>query len=110
MPRRRIHTLRAPPAHPRNHETDRSQMGVLKPHSREQKPLSLERLPSGCFSLNKVGELAGSTLPSSFAHEKMMEIGRIVLGAFRSAQEANILLSDLHIHYSGLQISARDLR
>jgi hypothetical protein len=85
-------------------------MGVLKPHSREQKPLSLERLPSGCFSLNKVGELAGSTLPSSFAHEKMMEIGRIVLGIFRSAQDANLLLTDLHIHYSGLQISARDLR
>lgn len=85
-------------------------MGVLKPHSREQKPLNLERLPSGCFSLNRGGELAGSTLPSSFSQEKMMEIGRVVLDVFRSAQEANILLNDLHIHYSGLQISARDLR
>lgn len=85
-------------------------MGVLKPHSREQKPLNLERLPSGCFSLNRGGEFAGSTLPSSFSQEKMMEIGRVVLGIFRSAQETNILLNDLHIHYSGLQISARDLR
>ncbi len=85
-------------------------MGVLKTHAREQKPLSLERLPSGCFSLHRGGELAGSTLPTSFAQDKMMEIGHIVLGIFRTAQEANILLSDLHIHYSGLQISARDLR
>jgi hypothetical protein len=85
-------------------------MGVLKPLTREHKPLSLERLPSGCFSLHRGGELAGSTLPSSFSQEKMMEIGHIVLGVFRSAQEANILLNDLHIHYSGLQISARDLR
>src|SRR6478735_8756012 len=85
-------------------------MGVLKPFSREQKPLGIERLPSGCFSLHRGGELAGSTLPTTFSHEKMMEIGRVVLDAFRSAQATNLLLTDLHIHYSGLQISARELR
>ncbi|MHA3772003.1 hypothetical protein ACXR0O_10745 [Verrucomicrobiota bacterium sgz303538] len=85
-------------------------MGVLKPFSREQKPLGIERLPSGCFSLHRGGELAGSTLPTSFSHEKMMEIGRVVLDTFRSAQQSNLLLTDLHIQYSGMQISARELR
>lgn len=85
-------------------------MGVLKPFSREQKPLSLERLPSGCFSLHRGGELAGSTLPTTFSNQRMMEIGHVVLETFRSAQQANLLLTDLHIHYSGMQISARELR
>jgi hypothetical protein len=85
-------------------------MGVLKPFSREHKPARIERLPSGCFTLHRGGELAGSTLPGTFPQEKMMEIGRVVLAAFRSAQTANLLLTDLHIRYSGLMISARDLR
>ncbi len=85
-------------------------MGILKPFSREHKPAILERLPSGCFSLARGGALAGSTLSGTFPVEKMMEIGRVVLEAFRSAQEAGLLLHDLNIHYSGLMISARELR
>lgn len=85
-------------------------MGILKPYSRQAKPLGIERLPSGCFSIHRGGELAASTLPGTFAHEKVMEIGQIVLSAFRSAQKANLILTDLRIHYSGLQISARELR
>ncbi len=85
-------------------------MGVLKPFSREHKPARVERLPSGCFTLHRGGDLAGSTLPGSFPVEKMMEIGRAVLETFRSAQAANLLLTDLHIRYSGLMISARELR
>ncbi len=85
-------------------------MGVLKPFSREHKPARIERLPSGCFSLHRGGELAASTLPGSFPLEKVMEIGKVVLETFRSAQNANLLLTDLHIRYSGLLISARELR
>jgi hypothetical protein len=85
-------------------------MGVLKPFSREHKPAKVDRLPSGCFTLHRGGELAASTLPGTFPHERVMEIGRLVLEAFRSAQAANLLLSDLHIHYSGMTISARELR
>ncbi|HEY2341432.1 MAG TPA: hypothetical protein VGH90_00320 [Chthoniobacteraceae bacterium] len=85
-------------------------MGVLKPFSREHKPAKVERLPGGCFSLHRGGELAASTLPRSFPQEKVVEIGHIVLEAFRSAQESNLMLTDLHIRYSGLMISAREMR
>lgn len=85
-------------------------MGILKPFIREQKLPSMELLPSGCFSLHRGGQLAASTLPSNFSHEKIRKIGKVVLDTFRTAQEANLLLTDLHIHYSGLTISAREMR
>jgi hypothetical protein len=85
-------------------------MGILKPFSRVQKPLRPERLPNGCFTLHRGGGLVGSTLPSSFPTVAIMEIGRVVLEAFAKSQAANLPLSDLYIHYSGLSITARELR
>lgn len=85
-------------------------MGVLKPFTREHKPARVDRLPSGCFSLHRGGDLAASTLPADFPEEKILEIGKVVLELFRSAQASNLVLTDLHIRYSGLMISARDLR
>jgi len=40
----------------------------------------------------------------------MSEIGRIVLDAFRRAQAASLPLSDLYVHFSGITISAREMR
>jgi hypothetical protein len=85
-------------------------MGALIPLSRELKTARVDRLPSGCFSVHRGGEIVGSTLPGAFSHEKMLEIGQVVLETFRSAQAASLLLTDLRIHYSGLQISAREMR
>jgi hypothetical protein len=84
-------------------------MGVLTT-MRERNSVTVDRLPGGCFSLHRGGEIAGSTLPTTFAEEKMAEIGRIVLETFRRAQEANLVLSDIRFHFTGMQISARDLR
>ena len=85
-------------------------MGLLKPFTRELKPLRPERLPSGCFTLHRGGELVASTLPSSFPAVAVMEIGRHVIEAFKSAQAANLALTDLHLNFSGLTITARELR
>ncbi len=85
-------------------------MGVLKSGLRVQTPLPLERLPSGSFSLHSGGGLAASTLPSTFSQSLMMEIGTVVLEAFRRAQDSGIPLTDLNLHYSGLTIAARELR
>ena len=85
-------------------------MGILKSGLRVQKPLALDRLPGGCFSLHSGGGLAASTLPSSFARSVIMEIGAAVLEAFRHAQASGVPLTDLNLHYSGLTISARELR
>jgi hypothetical protein len=85
-------------------------MGVLKPFSRTQKPLRPERLPSGCFSVHRGGEIVSSTLPSGYSGYILREIGRVVLAAFHRAQTANMPLTDLYIHFSGLTITARELR
>jgi hypothetical protein len=85
-------------------------MGILKPFSRTQKPLRPERLPAGSFSVHRGGEIVASTLPSSFSSSAVASISRVVLAAFQRAQQANIPLSDLYLHYSGLTIIARELR
>ena len=85
-------------------------MGLLKPFSRQQKALRPERLPSGCFTIHREGGLVASTLPSTFSESKILEIGREVMTIFGSAQEAGLALSDLHLDFSGLAITARELR
>ena len=85
-------------------------MGILKPFTRTLKPLRPERLPSGCYTIHRGGDLVASTLPSSFSREAMMEVGRVVIEAFHSAQKTNLPLTDLHLKFSGLTITARELR
>ena len=85
-------------------------MGILKPFTRAAKPLRPERLPSGCYTIHRGGELVASTLPSGFPREAMLEIGKVVVAAFQSAQSANLPLTDLHLKYSGLTITAREMR
>lgn len=85
-------------------------MGLLKPFTRQKKTLSLERLPNGCFTIHREGGLVASTLPSTFSESKILEIGKEVLKIFASAEEAQLALSDLHLDFSGLNITARELR
>ena len=85
-------------------------MGILKPFTRTLKPLRPERLPSGCYTIHRGGELVASTLPSTFSREAMLEVGRVVIEAFHSAQKTNLPLTDLHLKFSGLTITARELR
>ena len=85
-------------------------MGLLKPFSRQQKAAHPERLPSGCFTIHREGGLVASTLPSTFSEEKIMEIGKEVLRIFASAQQADLALTDLHLDFSGMNITARELR
>ncbi|MEQ1858644.1 MAG: hypothetical protein ABMA13_01770 [Chthoniobacteraceae bacterium] len=85
-------------------------MGILKPFSRTQKPLRPERLPNGSFAIHSGGEIVSSTLPCQFPQATVLQIGRAVLSAFRRAQEANLPLNELLIHFSGLTITARELK
>ena len=85
-------------------------MGILKPFSGAQKAPHLERLPSGCYTIHRGGALVASTLPSTFSQATMIEIGRVVLEAFHSAQEVSLPLTDLHLKFSGLAITAREMR
>lgn len=85
-------------------------MGILKSGLRVQKPLALERLPSGSFSLHRGGGIAASTLPASYSPALIVEIGTVVIEAFRRATAAGLPLAELNLHYSGLSIAARELR
>ena len=85
-------------------------MGILKPFARTTKVSGIERLPSGSFTLHRGGAVVASTLPSTFPQQKLLEIGRTVLAAFKSAAEIDLALTDLNIHFSGMLITARDLR
>ena len=67
-------------------------------------------LPSGSFTLDREGRVMTSTLPQSFPEDRMREIGERVLGAFRSAREANMPLTELIIQYATLKVLARELR
>jgi hypothetical protein len=85
-------------------------MGVLKPFSRSSAPVVPDALVSGCFSVHRGGEIVSSTLASSFPEKKALEIARAILATFRSAEENGLVFGDLHIRYSGLTVSARELR
>ena len=84
-------------------------MGIMKTPGR-RRPLRPERLPNGCYTLHRGGEIVASTLPSSFSREAMLEVGRVVIEAFQSAQKTGLPLTDLHLKFSGLTITARELR
>ena len=85
-------------------------MGILKPFSRTLVPVSPDQLPNGCFAIHRGGGVISSTLPISYPQKLVAEISQVVLNAFKSATDSNLPLNDLHIHYSGLRILARELR
>jgi hypothetical protein len=85
-------------------------MGVLKSFHRTATPVNADRLPGGCFAVHRGGVIVSSTLSSAFPHKVAHEISRVVLEAFKSAAEANIPLTDLHVHYSGFNLVARETR
>jgi hypothetical protein len=84
-------------------------MGFLNFFSKSVAP-SLLKLPSGSFTLDRMGRVVVSTLPSSFPTELVAEIGSHVLNTFREAQAAQVLLTELVISYPALKITARELR
>ncbi|MCE9609245.1 MAG: hypothetical protein K8R23_03355 [Chthoniobacter sp.] len=84
-------------------------MGLLKPFNRAKAP-TLNRLPNGCYTVHRGGEIVASTLPSTFSRATMAEIGKVVIEAFHSAQNANLPLTDLHLKFSGITITAREMR
>jgi hypothetical protein len=68
------------------------------------------QLPAGSFTVDKAGAVMTSTLPQAFPSNHITEIGDMVLAAFRSAERAQMPLTEVIIHYSALKILARELR
>src|SRR5882724_6069402 len=83
-------------------------MGLLRFFSKPA-PM-LMKLPSGSFTVDCEGEVIVGTLPSSFPREMVRAIAEQVLATFREAASAQLLLSEISIHYPSLKITARELR
>jgi len=85
-------------------------MGLLNLFSSKPPAASLLRLPTGSFTVDREGAVLVGTLPSSFPEKLVHEIADAVLCAFREAEEAQMPLSEITIHYPSLRISAREMR
>jgi hypothetical protein len=72
--------------------------------------LTLLRLPSGSFTVDRGGSVLTTTLPSHFPGELVRGVAEVVLGAFRGATAAQLPLSELVISYPSLRITARSMR
>ena len=71
---------------------------------------ALVRLPSGSFTVDRLGKVLTSTLPSSFPASLVKDIARHVRAAFGEAAAAQLPLAELVINYPSLKITARELR
>ncbi|MDB6065855.1 MAG: hypothetical protein JWR26_2063 [Pedosphaera sp.] len=67
-------------------------------------------LPRGSFTVDRDGRLLASTLPQSFPSALAGDIATQVLALFRSAQTAQLPLTEIIIRYSSLKMTARELR
>jgi hypothetical protein len=83
-------------------------MGLLNLFSKPAPKLTV--LPSGTFTVDALGRVLASTLPSSFSDVFLWEISSTVLNIFSSARHASLPLSELIIRYGGFKITARELR
>jgi hypothetical protein len=85
-------------------------MGILNIFSKskgEQRPLEI---PAGTVTVDRQGQILGTTLPASVPQECIAQIIKPILAAFVEAREAQISLNEIVINYSALKITAKELR
>lgn len=86
-------------------------MGILNLFSQKSdKDSGLLRLPSGSFTVDRTGKIVTSTLPRTFPEAQVKEIAELVLAAFRGAQDLQLPLTDLAVHYAALKLTAHEMR
>lgn len=84
-------------------------MGILNKFFKSAAP-ELTRIPSGSFTLDAKGNLVSSTVPTWFPPSHLHDIGHNIVAIFRDAQQAQLQMSELIVHYGALKITARELR
>jgi hypothetical protein len=83
---------------------------MLSMFSSKKRCPSLVRLSTGCFTVDRNGQIVASTLPQAFPLTQVQEIAQRVLKAFHGMQEANLPLTEIIVNYSSLILTARELR
>jgi hypothetical protein len=84
-------------------------MGLLDLFSKST-GVGLVRLPSGCFTVDRSGQIISSTVPKTFPAERVDQIAQLAMAAFRMAQEAQLQFNEIQIHYPALKLTVRELR
>jgi hypothetical protein len=83
-------------------------MGLLNLFSKPAP--TLQRLPSGSFTVDREGNILIGTLSSRYPDELVRAIADAVMLAFREAAEAQLPLQQLIVSYPSLKLTARELR
>jgi hypothetical protein len=82
-------------------------MGLL---NRKSKPgATVQRLPSGSFTVDSHGNVMMATVASDFPRERLGGIAEQVLSLFREAQAASLPLAELTLHFAEFSVTARDM-
>ena len=83
-------------------------MGFLKRlfHSRA----AVQQLPTGSVTVDRDGHVVTYTVSSAYPKALLRDIGLEVLSIFHEAREAQIPLAEISIHFTSLNITARELR
>jgi hypothetical protein len=84
-------------------------LGLFKKGSAPE-AAGLTRLPSGSFTIDPTGRVVASTLPGSFPSHMVEQISSVVLGMFRSAQQADHPLTQIIAEFDSLKLTAKELR
>lgn len=75
-----------------------------------QKSFGLMRLPTGCFTVDRNGEIIISTLPQTFPRQYIDRMVALVLKTFKAAHDAQLVFQELHVNYAALKLTAREMR
>lgn len=67
-------------------------------------------LPAGSFTVDPAGRIITSTIPSSFPQQTLLQVSTLVLESFKNAAAAGQVLAELSVQFSGLTLTARELR
>ena len=83
-------------------------MGFLKLFSKTG--ATVRRLPSGSMTVDRDGNVVATTVSSDYPENLLHEIAAEVLNMFHAAQAAQLPLSEFHLHFATLRITAREMR
>jgi len=70
----------------------------------------VQRLPNGSLTVDPKGNLVATTISSSFPPEFLLSVGAQVLHLFRESRKAQLPLSEVHLHFGSLLLTAREMR
>jgi hypothetical protein len=83
-------------------------MGLLSLFSKPSPALQL--LPTGSMTVDRNCRVLATTISSNCPPELIHDLGGQVLRLFREARKAQMPLSEFTLHFSSLQITAREMR